>query len=270
MNTKRIHPSGDSPSIHPTPPSTHTPHKTIHSKKSETIQPISPHHITTQLDDSNKRTRLSSMRTIATVMKPIIGRTRRGAKGDLVEPSSLTFYNKMYMQQGRYWRPRGGGLRDCKSYQTKSLREDLITASKARGVVYNTSFKEEDYEAFRKSFQLLMRREDDYGVHVKTLLKSLLRLRIFTCKKEAIKLIRSIPGKYRGMVCSENIIEASTDIHIHQRNKLRRFMKVLPETCEEKGTTWLFGDGFPTPKGSSSRWNTSELKTDSFTAWATK
>mmetsp|Transcript_2656 Transcript_2656/g.3984 ORF Transcript_2656/g.3984 Transcript_2656/m.3984 type:complete len:261 (-) Transcript_2656:292-1074(-) len=260
MSQKRIHPDGELPPLS-------SPNKLDALRCSpdinQSISPRSPQSFT----DSNRQCRISSMQLLTTVIRPIVHVAQSGTAGDTTttESDTRTVYYK-----GRYRKLKGGDSKGCKSVQAKSLRDDLIMTSKAHGVLYNTTFTDDDYEAFRESFQLLMKRDNDFGVHIKVLLKSLIRLQVYTCKKEAYKLLRSIPGKTHGMISYENIIAASKDIHLHQRNKLRKFMKVLPETCKEKGLTWLFGDGFPTPKDSSSRFSTGEFNTKEFNDWAAK
>lgn len=125
----------------------------------------------------------------------------------------------------------------CRSHQANSLRQDLLLSAKLRGVCPNTKLSRDEITQFENSYQELCGSGNQQdGLLATELVKSLLQNQIFSCKKDAMALCKLIPRECNRRITSAGIIAASNDVTIHQRRKLQRYMRFLPQGGQELST----------------------------------
>lgn len=115
----------------------------------------------------------------------------------------------------------------CHQYQIQSLRQDFQEYARACGICSNTKPTAPELQEFQVSYQKLCLTHSE-GLTKKEFVTSMLDHHLFSCKNDALMLWKLLPKTQRGYVTAQSIIEASSDITIHQRRKLIKFIKLLP------------------------------------------
>jgi hypothetical protein len=140
----------------------------------------------------------------------------------------MTFLERFQIELGSNW--TGATTSPCKTQQAASLKKDLLKSFEIRGIVTNTKLTLLELQQFRSALNLLKARPNDFGVSVKTIVRTMEDMRLFPSKVEAYRICGILcPSCDKDSLISfDDFVSGSTNPAIHHRHKLFQFVKLLP------------------------------------------